>query len=353
MASHLQAAEVKPVPVLTPIIPLAPKRKRERVLEKIKKALAWLDADHNAEQGLARREASIERQRLAPSKKKTDIARLAPFAFLHLGCLAVFWVGVSPVAVGVALALYWARVFFVSAFFHRYFSHRTYSTNRFWQFIFALCCSTTIQRGALWWAANHRHHHKYSDEPPDLHSPKQSGIWWAHLGWMTDEANMYTDYKLIPDLAKYPELVFLNRFDWLGGLFYGLALLGAGSLLHHFAPQLNTNGPQLLVWGLFVSTVVLFHGTCTINSLAHVFGSRRYETTDTSRNNFFLALLTFGEGWHNNHHKYQGAVRQGFYWWEIDISFYILNAMSWLGIVYDLHPVPVQAYDVSNHRKQS
>lgn len=267
--------------------------------------------------------------------------RLVPFVFLHAGCLGVIWVGVSPVALWTALALYVVRMFLITAFFHRYFSHRTFKTSRWLQFVAALFSGMAVQRGALWWAANHRHHHRHSDEPTDLHSPKQDGFWWSHIGWMTSSHSMPTDYRLIPDFKKFPELVWLNRLDWIPPtlLFAGLAL--AGWLIPGTSPL------QMIVWGFFVSTCVLFHCTGTINSLSHVWGTRRYETRDTSRNNPFLAILTLGEGWHNNHHAYPGTVRQGFYWWEYDVSYYVLWLMSKVGLVWDLHPVPASAYDRS------
>jgi stearoyl-CoA desaturase (delta-9 desaturase) len=144
----------------------------------------------------------------------------------------------------------------------------------------------------------------------------------------------------VKDLARFPELRFLDRFDMLVPFLLAVSLFLTGYALEIYAPQLGTNGPQLLVWGFFISTVVLFHGTCTINSLAHLIGRKRYQTTDESRNNFFLALITLGEGWHNNHHHFPATARQGFYWWEIDITYYILCALSWLGIVWDLKGLP-------------
>ena len=141
------------------------------------------------------------------------------------------------------------------------------------------------------------------------------------------------------------ELRFLDRFDILVPVALAVFLFLLGGWLETRAPGLGTNGPQLLIWGFFVSTVVLFHATVTINSLAHVWGKRRYQTRDDSRNNLWLALLTLGEGWHNNHHHYPASTRQGFYWWEIDITFYLLKAMSWVGLVWDLKPVPPRIRD--------
>jgi stearoyl-CoA desaturase (delta-9 desaturase) len=275
--------------------------------------------------------------------------RLLPFAFLHLGCLAAFWTSWSWTAVAMAIGLYWSRMFLVTGWLHRYFSHKTFQTNRFWQAVFGALCLTTVQRGPLWWAAHHRHHHRHSDEPDDIHSPKQRGFWWSHLGWICCDANIPTRYENIPELVKFPELVWLNRFDWLGSAILIICLWIAGEWLN------STTGAQLVVWGYFISTVVLFHGTCTINSLSHVFGNQRFNTGDTSRNNGLLAIVTMGEGWHNNHHFYPGATRQGFYWWEIDATYAILKTLSWVGIVKNLHPVPTWVYTktVSSQKPQN
>jgi stearoyl-CoA desaturase (Delta-9 desaturase) len=264
--------------------------------------------------------------------------RLLPFVFLHAGCLGIIWVGASSTAVWATVILYFARMFMITAFYHRYFSHRTFSTSRWFQALAAFLGGMSVQRGALWWAANHRHHHRHSDEPTDLHSPKQDGFWWSQIGWMTSHHSIPTDYRLIPDLSKFPELVWLNRLDWIPPL---VLLIGVG-LLGLVLP--GTNPLQMIVWGFFVSTVILFHCTGTINSLSHVWGTRRYETKDTSRNNLILALLTLGEGWHNNHHAYPGTAHQGFFWWELDVSYYILRALSAVGLVWDLRPVPASAY---------
>ena len=297
-------------------------------------AFRWIDSDYFPE--------GAETVRNKPDK--VDLARCMSFIFLHLGCIGVIWTGASKVAVITAIALYFIRMFAVTGFYHRYFSHRTFRTSRFMQCVFAIFVGTTVQRGALWWASVHRHHHQHSDEEEDVHSPKQHGFVWSHIGWMTSSRNFPTDYSRVKDLAKFPELVFLNRFDLLVPLCLALALTGFGSFLHHVRPEWGTNGPQMLVWGFFISTVFLLHGTLFINSLAHVFGSRRFETTDTSRNSLLLALITLGEGWHNNHHHYMHTVRQGFYWWEIDVTYYLLKLLSWTGLIWDLRPVPKHIY---------
>jgi len=272
--------------------------------------------------------------------KTVELSRCLPFVALHAACLAAFWVKPSAFTLAVAFALYWVRMFAITGFYHRYFSHRTFSTSRTMQFIFALWGATAGQRGPLWWAAHHRLHHRESDKENDVHSPVQRGFLWSHIGWITSSANIPTDYKAIPDLTRYPELVLVNRLDWVPPFLLALTLLALGEALRVAAPQLGTSGPQLLVWGFFVSTVVLFHGTCCINSVGHIFGSQRFRTNDASKNNFALALITLGEGWHNNHHRFQGAARQGIYWWEIDVTYYLLSGMEKLGLVSDLHKHP-------------
>ena len=267
--------------------------------------------------------------------------RLLPFLGLHLACLGVIWVGVSPFALAFALGMYLVRMFAITAFYHRYFAHRTFRTSRPMQFLFGLLGATATQRGPLWWAAHHREHHRHADAPGDPHSPRQ-GFWWSHLGWFISGRFFKPDLERLPDLARYPELRWLDRCDMVVPVVLAAAIFGLGAWLETAAPGLGTSGMQLLVWGYFISTVVLIHATLTINSLSHRFGSRRYETRDLSRNNIWLALLTLGEGWHNNHHHYPGSARQGFYWWEVDISFYALKLMSWLGLVHDLKPVPAR-----------
>ena len=259
---------------------------------------------------------------------------------MHVGCLAVIWVGVSRAALGVAIALYAIRMFAITAFYHRYFSHRTFRTSRPVQFLFALIAASSVQRGPLWWAAHHRNHHRHADTLGDPHSPTRSGFLRSHVGWFLTPRNFLTDLARVPDFASFPELRWLDRYDIVVPAALAIGLFALGTLLDRTAPALGTNGAQMLVWGFLVSTVVLFHATFTINSLAHRFGSRRYATRDDSRNNPLLALITFGEGWHNNHHFFPGSARQGFHWWEIDLTWYLLNALAAFGLVRDMKPVP-------------
>ena len=275
-----------------------------------------------------------------PAKSGISWLATIPFVTVHVLTLGVLWVGWSPIAVFVCLALYWVRMFAITGFYHRYLSHRTYKTSRWFQFLFAVVGNSSTQKGPLWWAAHHRHHHQYSDDDEDVHSPTKRGFLYAHVGWIFDRRNTPTRMRLIPDLAKYPELRALDRFDVLVPILLGASCFGLGVLLEAKAPSLGTSGIQMLVWGYFISTVVLAHSTFTINSLSHLMGKRRFETTDTSKNNLALALLTMGEGWHNNHHFYPTSTRQGFYWWEIDATYYGLYLLSKLGLIWDLRRVP-------------
>jgi stearoyl-CoA desaturase (delta-9 desaturase) len=262
-----------------------------------------------------------------PGEKRVEWVRVLPFVLMHVACLGVFVVGWDSSAVIAGAVLYVVRMFAITGFYHRYFSHRTFRTSRGAQFMFAVIGASATQRGPLWWAAHHRKHHRHADTELDVHSPRQHGFWWSHMGWITSAANFPTDMHEVRDLARYPELRWLDRFDIAVPVALAVALFLVG-------------GWAWLVWGYFVSTVVLFHGTCLINSLAHRTGSRRYETSDDSRNSFALAVITLGEGWHNNHHRYPGATRQGFFWWEIDLTYYGLVLLSWIGIIRDLRPVP-------------
>lgn len=290
----------------------------------------WLDSDY-------RREGLPDPAELPA---RVNWQRTLPFIFLHLGCLAVFWVGISPLAVAAAAFLYGIRMFSITGFYHRYFSHKTFKTSRFMQFLFAVLGNSSMQRGPLWWAATHRHHHKHSDHEEDVHSPVVSGFLWSHIGWLTSMRNFPTAYKSIPDLARYPELVFLNRYDQTVPFVYGLLMFGIGWALETFFPASGVTAGQFFVWTFFISTTVLLHGTLFINSLAHVWGRRRYKTDDDSRNSWLLTFITLGEGWHNNHHRYPHSVRQGFRWWELDLTYYGLKLMSWMGLIWDLRPVP-------------
>lgn len=272
------------------------------------------------------------------------VIRYVPFLSIHAIACGVLWVGFSWPGLIVAAALFFGRMFVITGFYHRYFSHRTFRTHRVTQFLFALAGTSCAQRGPVWWAAHHREHHRHSDEASDIHSPHQHGLLHSHSGWFLTERGLGTDWSTVPDWAKYPELRWLEKWHIIGPLGLAVLMYGLGVLLTKMDPTLNTSGWSMLVWGFGVSTVALYHGTFTINSLAHTLGRRRFATTDDSRNSLLLSLLTLGEGWHNNHHYCPGTVRQGFYWWEIDITYYVLRTMSMVGLVWDLRPVPQRVY---------
>ena len=272
--------------------------------------------------------------------KSIDLTRTLPFILLHLSVLFVFVVGISPIAVITAVFLYAIRMFAITGFYHRYFSHKAFKTSRFVQFIFAVIGASAVQRGPLWWASHHRLHHTNSDQKDDEHSPRLHGFIWSHMGWFLSRHNFTTRLDRISDFAKYPELKFIDRYDILIPILLAVSLYITGEFLFVYYPSFETNGWQMVVWGFVISTLFLYHVTFTINSLAHTIGKRRFKTRDDSRNNWLLALLTFGEGWHNNHHYYPGSARQGFLWWEIDISYYVLRLLQSLNLVWDLRPVP-------------
>ena len=252
-----------------------------------------------------------------------------PFVLVHLACFGAIWSGVTWQAVAICVTLYWLRIFAIGAGYHRYFSHRAYSTNRVFQFVLALVAQSTAQKSVLWWASKHRHHHLHSDTEQDVHSPRHKGFIYSHAGWIFARKHDKPDLAKVTDLMRYPELMWLHKFELLPAVVLALLCFLAA-------------GWSGLVVGFFWSTVLVYHATFCINSLAHVSGSTRYVTGDDSRNNWLLAVFTMGECWHNNHHAFQSSVRQGFRWWEIDPTYYLLRALSWTGLVWDLRTPPEQ-----------
>jgi stearoyl-CoA desaturase (delta-9 desaturase) len=250
-----------------------------------------------------------------------------PFVLVHLAVLGVFWTGVTTTSIVMCVVLYVVRMWALTGGFHRYFSHRSYKTSRVFQFFLALLAQTSAQRGVLWWSAIHRHHHRHSDTPEDVHSPRHAGFWFSHIGWIFHRQKGEADYSTVQDLAQYPELRLLDRHPYVPAFFLGVAC------------YLIDGWPGLFV-GFILSTVILYHAVFAINSLAHVVGNQRFVTGDDSRNNWWLAIITMGEGWHNNHHHYQSSTRQGFRWWEVDFSYYVLKVLSWVGLVWDLRAPP-------------
>ena len=262
------------------------------------------------------------------------------FGGIHVACLGVIWVGASWTAALVCLALYVLRMFAITGGYHRYFSHRSYSTSRPFRFVLGVLGTLAIQKGPLWWASVHRLHHKESDRPSDAHSPIQKGFWHAHVGWILKGAHTDTDISRIPDLYPAWELRLLDRFHWVAPTILYFFVYRLGEHLRLTSPELGTSGMQLLVWGFAISTVMVYHCAWSVNSVLHLWGTRRYQTTDLSRNNPLVAIYTFGEGWHNNHHRYQASEKQGFHWWQVDLSHYILRALSFVWLVWDLKVPP-------------
>jgi stearoyl-CoA desaturase (Delta-9 desaturase) len=248
------------------------------------------------------------------------------YILIHIiGITALFFVPFSWKYLALFVVNYFFGMFFITAGYHRYFSHRSYKLGRVPQFIMAWMTMASAQKGILWWAANHRDHHIYSDREQDLHSPVLKGFWYSHIGWIFDPATQGYNPKKIADFGKYPELRFLDKHHWIPTAFFAILIFAIGGL-------------SAFVWGYLFTIICLYQASYCVNSLAHVYGSRRFETTDHSRNNFWLAIITLGEGWHNNHHHCKSSCRQGYKWYEIDMTFYLLTALSWVGIVKDIRP---------------
>lgn len=263
-----------------------------------------------------------------------------PLLFMHVCCAGVFFVKGGWPAFIVFAATYVLHVFALTAGYHRYFSHKSFKTSRTFQFVLAVLGCTAAQRDPLWWASHHRMHHQNADTEDDPHSPRHHGFWWAHMGWVMKRELMHTDFDKVRDFAKYPELLWLNRHPYAPAFLFAWFLLGLGTLLDHLRPDWGVSGWQFVFYGFFLSTVVVYHVTFCINSVAHIYGRKRYDIEDDSRNNWLLGLLAMGEGWHNNHHRYSVCARQGFRWWEIDFSYLILRVLQWFHIVWDIREPP-------------
>jgi len=273
------------------------------------------------------------------TQDRVEWFRCVPYILIHLGALLVFFTPFALPCIVVLGISYAARMFAITAFYHRYFSHRTFKTSRIVQFLGAFVACASGQRGPLWWAAHHRMHHRHSDTDKDSHSPHHKNFLWSHTLWFMTDYALPTFLKEIPDWVKFKELRFINRFDWIAvlALALGCYFLGEWSV---FQAWTSLDGLSMLGWGFFLPTVLLYHATFSVNSLTHMFGKKKYETGDESRNNWFVSIITFGEGWHNNHHFFPGSARQGFTPWEIDPTYYCLKLLSLFGLVSNLRPVP-------------
>ena len=267
--------------------------------------------------------------------KLPNWVKCVPFVGLHLACLAVLFTGIDATAVALCFLTYFWRMFGITGGYHRYFAHRSYKTSRVLQFLIACLGCSSVQKGPLWWASHHRQHHRYSDTPDDPHSPHVTSFWWSHLGWILSPDHVETPIHVIRDWAIYPELRLLDRLHWVPGVILAVVCYLVG-------------GWSGLVVGFLISTVLVYHATFSINSLSHLIGKRRYATSDDSRNNWFLAIITLGEGWHNNHHHYQSSANQGFFWWEIDISYCVIRTLGFVGLVWDIRRPGAKALNYRN-----
>lgn len=265
---------------------------------------------------------------------------LIGFTLIQVGALiGIFFVPADVFSVSLAIFFYIIRMFGITGGFHRYFAHRSYKTSRVFQFILGILGTFAAQRGPIWWASHHRIHHRYSDQKQDVHSPS-NGLFQSHIGWIFMEKNLNIDWKYANDWKKFPELIIIDRLCYpLVGVFF-ILLWSIGSIANALFPSLHTSGFSCFFWAGLVSTTLLYHATFSVNSLCHIFGYRTYNTPDTSTNFWPIGILALGEGWHNNHHHYSASTRQGFKFWEIDISYMIIKSLSFFGIIWDIKRPP-------------
>jgi stearoyl-CoA desaturase (Delta-9 desaturase) len=278
---------------------------------------------------IIRRSPKLSGSLKKPTKRQARNTWLGPgtFILMHIACLAVFVTGAGVLALSLCGVCYLLQMVGITVGYHRYFSHRSFKTSRPFQFVLACLGCSASQRGPLWWTGHHRHHHRTSDTPEDLHSPISHSFWWSHIGWVLSPVSDNLDEQSVRDFSRYPEMRWLDRFHWTPPIVLALLCLLIG-------------GWSGLVWGFVVSSVLSHHATFTVNSICHLWGRRRYATTDASRNNLFVALITLGEGWHNNHHHYQSSANQGFFWWEIDFSYYLIRLLACMRLVWDVRTPP-------------
>lgn len=261
-------------------------------------------------------------------------ANLVLFWSIHSTVLLAFVYPPDAALLALAFLSHYGRMIGITLCFHRHMAHRAFQFSRPVRFLFAWLGTTALQKGPIWWAGNHVYHHKYADREGDPHSPLVSGFYSAHMGWFTNDIRWDTlepDNPVVREFSRYPEMRWLDRYYAVPPALLALGLFLAG-------------GWPFLVYGFCVPTFTLAHSTFAINSINHLFGSRRFETPDNSRNNFWTTLLTLGEGWHNNHHRFQRAARNGFYWWELDPTYWVVKALGAMGLATDIVPVPARVY---------
>jgi len=258
-----------------------------------------------------------------------------PLVSAHAGCLLVLWTGASATALVACALLFTVRAFGLTAGFHRYFAHRAFRTGRGLQLVLALLGTSAAQLGPLWWAGHHRRHHQHADTELDPHNAGR-GLWWSHVGWLLCRRYLAVDWEAVRDWQRFPELRALERVQYLVPFGLAAGVYGLGAALERVAPGLGTSGLQMLAWGFFVSTVLLYHAVFAVNSLAHRQGTRRFATPDASTNHRLLGWVLLGDGWHNNHHRHPGSARHGLGPGEPDATYAVLRALERWGLVWDL-----------------
>jgi stearoyl-CoA desaturase (delta-9 desaturase) len=299
--------------------------------------------------GLLRRASAITAvaQRLPVGEQNAPALRFSPqhlafvlpLVLLHIGCGLIYVVGASPAAAATCVLASTVQIFGITVGYHRLLSHRSFKTSRAFQFFLAVCGVFAGQNGPLWWVSHHRNHHQHSDRAGDTHSPR-AGFFWSHMGWLLSPRCVRIRKHLVADLARFPELQWLERYFYLVVLAYWLFLYALGESWQRLEPAAGTSGTQLVVWGGLMSTVCVYHIIWSGNSVCHRYGTRRFPTRDDSRNNLVVSLFTLGDGWHHNHHYCPYSARHGFRWWEIDINYVVLRLLARFGIVWDLKLPP-------------
>ncbi len=257
-----------------------------------------------------------------PNRQRLNWLTTVVLILLHMGAVAALFM-FSWRVLAVTAFLYWMTIGLgISMGYHRLHTHRSYRVPLLLEYFFAVCGSLTLEGGPIFWVATHRLHHQKSDLPGDPHSPRD-GAWWSHVGWIllgeTNHNNTRVLSKYAPDLAKHKFYVWLNNYHWVPLTVLGVLLFAIGGL-------------PLFLWAGCLRVVVGLHSTWLVNSATHMWGRRRFETRDDSRNSWWVALLTFGEGWHNNHHAHPTSARHGLAWYEIDHSWILISIFRFFGI---------------------
>jgi len=270
----------------------------------------------------------------------SNIVQATIFWVVQASALLVFAVPFRWAFLGLWAASHFLRAIGLTLVFHRYLAHRAFRMNRVARFVWTFIGTAAMQKGPLWWAGHHVNHHRFADREGDPHSPMISGFYYAHVGWFlhdTKHDRVEATNPVIRDFSTVPEIAWLDRYFFLPPAALAATLFLAG-------------GWPWLVYGFCLPTMTLAHATFAINTVNHMFGSRRFDTLDESRNNPLTAFFAVGEGWHNNHHRYQRAARNGFYWWEVDVTWYVIRLMSAVGLAWNVQGVPRRIYEEARVR---